>query len=222
MREQIKRYLLLLLGLYVNSLGIAFITRADLGTSPISSVPYTLSLGFSPTLGMFTLYMSLVLVLLQVLLLRKTFPLIWVLQIPFSFFFSCFIDLSMDMLSFLQTDAYLLKLLYLLIGCGILGTGVYLEMAANVVMLPGEAFVCAVSLAFHTDFGKTKVAFDSAMVLLAGVISLLLFHKLAGIREGTVLAALLVGTIARFFNRRISFLGRLLQKTPVKAESSAE
>lgn len=82
--------------------------------------------------------------------------------------------------------------------------------------------MCAVSLAFHTDFGKTKVAFDSAMVLLAGVISLLLFHKLAGIREGTVLAALLVGTIARFLNRRISFLGRFLQKTPVKAESSAE
>lgn len=123
MREQIKRYLLFLLGLYVNSLGIAFITRADLGTSPISSVPYTLSLGFSPTLGMFTLYMSLVLVLLQVLLLRKTFPLIWVLQIPFSFLFFCFIDLSMDMLSFLQTDAYLLKLLYLLIGCGICLSG---------------------------------------------------------------------------------------------------
>lgn len=72
--ELIKRYLFFLAGLFVNSFGVAFITKADLGTSPISSIPYTLSLGFRPTLGMFTLYMSLVLIAVQLLLLRKKFP----------------------------------------------------------------------------------------------------------------------------------------------------
>lgn len=72
--ELIKRYLFFLAGLFVNSFGVAFITKADLGTSPISSIPYTLSLGFLPTLGMFTLYMSLVLIAVQLLLLRKKFP----------------------------------------------------------------------------------------------------------------------------------------------------
>lgn len=71
--ELIKRYLFFLAGLFVNSFGVAFITKADLGTSPISSIPYTLSLGFRPTLGMFTLYMSLVLIAVQLLLLRKKF-----------------------------------------------------------------------------------------------------------------------------------------------------
>lgn len=72
--ELIKRYLFFLAGLFVNSFGVAFITKANLGTSPISSIPCTLSLGFRPTLGMFTLYMSLVLIAVQLLLLRKKFP----------------------------------------------------------------------------------------------------------------------------------------------------
>ena len=64
-RELCNRYLFFLIGLFVNSFGISFITKSSLGTSPISSVPYTLSLGFAPTLGMFTLYMSIILVFLQ-------------------------------------------------------------------------------------------------------------------------------------------------------------
>ena len=68
--ELIKRYLFFLAGLFVNSFGVAFITKADLGTSPISSIPNTLILGFRPTLGMFTLYMSLVLIAVQLLLLE--------------------------------------------------------------------------------------------------------------------------------------------------------
>lgn len=90
-REWCKRYLFFLAGLFINSFGVSFITKAALGTSPISSVPYTLSLGFSPTLGMFTLYMSIVLILIQMILLRKDFPRQYLLQIPVSFLFSWFI-----------------------------------------------------------------------------------------------------------------------------------
>ena len=73
-KELIKRYLLFTVGLFINSLGVALVTKAELGTSPISSIPYTLSLGFSPSLGAFTLYMSLILIILQLLILRQNFP----------------------------------------------------------------------------------------------------------------------------------------------------
>ena len=44
------RYLFFTLGLLINSFGIARITKGALGTSPISSTPYVLSLQF-PTLS---------------------------------------------------------------------------------------------------------------------------------------------------------------------------
>lgn len=201
-KEIVRRYLFFLVGLFINSLGVSFITKADLGTSPISSIPYTLSLGFKPTLGMFTLYMSLVLIAIQLILLRKKFPKQYFCQIPVSLLFSYFIDLTMELLSFMKPDNYPLKLIFLLIGCGILGTGVFMEMVANVVMLPGESFVNAVSITFHTDFGKTKVAFDTSMTVVAAVLGLILYHRLAGVREGTIIAAILVGLIARQLKRR--------------------
>lgn len=207
-KERIKRYLFFLVGLFVNSFGVSFITKASLGTSPISSVPYTLSLQFSPTLGMFTMYMSIVLILIQMILLRKNFPKEYFLQIPVSILFSYFIDLTMNLLTFLHMDPknYVMKLMLLLIGCAILGFGVFMEMIADVVMLPGESFVKAVSVTFHTDFGKTKVGFDSSMTVIAAVLGFIYFHKLAGVREGTVIAAVLVGMTARFLKRKIGFI----------------
>lgn len=214
MKELLKRYVIFSIGLFVNSFGVSFVTKASLGTSPISSIPYTLSLGFKPTLGMFTLYMSILLIIIQIMILRKNFPKQYLLQIPVSILFSWFIDLTMKLLSFLNPETYLLKLLLLIMGCIILGIGVFLEMLADVVMLPGESFVKAISVTFHKDFGKTKVIFDSTITIIAGVIGVFLFHKLAGVREGTIIAALLVGMIARLLKRKFGFLeGFLIAKT---------
>lgn len=209
-QETIKRYVIFFIGLFINSFGISFITKAGLGTSPISSIPYTMSLRFEPTIGMFTLYMSGILILLQLLLLRKDFPKQYYLQIPISFAFSWFIDLTMDMLSFMVPGTYPAKIISLFLGCLLLGIGVYIEMLADVVMLPGEALVKAISVTFCTDFGKTKVAVDTSLMLLAAIIGWIFFQRLAGIREGTVIAALLVGTIARFLKRRLLSVEKLL------------
>lgn len=199
-REWCRRYLFFLAGLFINSFGVSFITKAALGTSPISSVPYTLSLGFAPTLGMFTMYMSIVLILVQMILLRRDFPRQYLLQIPVSFLFSWFIDMTMELLGFLTPDVYAAKVVCLLLGCGILVFGVFMEMAAGVVMLPGECFVNAISRTFHTDFGRTKVAFDTSITVAAAIIGLILYRELAGVREGTIVAAVLVGMIARRLN----------------------
>ena len=61
--EKLKRYIIFFIGLYINSLGVALITKASLGTSPISSIPYVLSLNFPFTLGNFTIFFSLFLIL---------------------------------------------------------------------------------------------------------------------------------------------------------------
>ena len=207
--ELIKRYIFLLVGLFVNGLGVSFITKAGLGTSPITSIPYTLSLGFTPTVGMFTLVFNIFLVILQVILLRRNFQLQNLLQLPIIALFSFFIDLTMSLLGFIQPETYVLKVISLVIGCLILGFGVFMEMVANVAMLPGEATVRAVSDVFSTDFGKTKIAFDSSMTVIAAILSFIMFRHLDGVREGTIVAAILVGFIARLFKKYIGGIEKI-------------
>lgn len=208
--ELIKRYIFFVVGLFVNSLGVAFITKVNLGTSPITSVPYVLSLGFKPTIGQFTVVWSLLLIACQVVVLRKDFHLVQLLQIPVSFLFGGFIDFSMDVvLGWFVPGIYPQRIVVLLIGCLILGFGVFMEVAANVVMLPGEATSNAFHLKTGKEFGTVKVCVDVSMCIVAIIISLLLFRSIKGIREGTIIAALLVGFISRQFNR---FLGASTQK----------
>ena len=208
--ELIKRYIFLLVGLFVNGLGVSFITKAGRGTSPITSIPYTLSLGFTPTVGMFTLVFNIFLVILQVILLRRNFQLQNLLQLPIIALFSFFIDLTMSLLGFMQPETYAMKVVSLIVGCLILGFGVFMEMVANVAMLPGEATVRAVSDVFSTDFGKTKIAFDSSMTVIAAILSFIMFRHLDGVREGTIVAAILVGFIARLFKKYIGGIEKIL------------
>ena len=204
--EKLKRYIVFLIGLFINSLGVSLITKANLGTSPISSIPYVLSLNFPFTLGQFTIAFSLLLILVQLAILRRDFKAEHVLQVPISILFGWFIDLTMEMLFFVRPHGYISSLTYLLTGCLILGFGVYTEVLANVAMLPGESFVRAVSSTWKTEFGTTKVAFDVSLTVIAAVLSLIFAGRLDGVREGTIIAALLVGFIARLIGRKLSFL----------------
>lgn len=201
MNEKAKRYAIFAIGLFINSLGVSFITTADLGTSPISSIPYVLSLNAPPSLGQFTILFNLLIVLVQLPILKKQFQWEHWLQVPVTLLFGWFIDLTMVPLVAIAPQTYLWKLGFLLLGCLILGFGVYLEMAANVAMLPGESFVRAVSTTWHRDFGLTKIVFDVSMSLTAAGLSLVLAHTLDGVREGTLIAALLVGLVARTCRR---------------------
>ena len=204
--NKLKRYLLFLVGLFINALGVSLVTKASLGTSPISSIPYVLSLNFPLTLGNFTIIFSVFLILLQILILRKNFKLENILQIPVSIAFGYFIDLTMYLLFWVDPQSYAVKIIALLAGCIVLGFGVYMEVLADVVMLPGESFVRAIVQTWNTNFGMTKIVFDSSMTVIAGVLSFLFFGRLNGVREGTIIAALLVGFIARLFGKYLEFI----------------
>ncbi|MDE5946787.1 MAG: YitT family protein [Oscillospiraceae bacterium] len=211
--DKFKRYLVFLAGLFISSFGVSFITKASLGTSPISSIPYVLSLKFSPTLGEFTIIFSVFLVVLQIFILRKNFRPADLIQLPVSVLFGYFIDFTMKILNNMNPESYILKFIDLLIGCIILAFGVYLEVIADVAMLPGEAFVRSIVRTFKKNFGNTKIIFDASMCITAGVLSFVFFSGLEGVREGTVVSALTVGFIMKFFVRIFHKLPDILFKS---------
>lgn len=219
-KELFKRYIIFLIGLFISAMGVSFITKADLGTSPISSIPYVLSLGFPLTLGNFTIIFNVLLVLLQIFILGRDFKKADLLQIPVTFLFGYFIDWTMLLLFWLQPEAYILKVIFLFIGCMILSLGVYFEVLGGVVMLPGESFVRAITIRWKTDFGNTKVCFDASMTTTAIIISLVLFHSLKGVREGTIVAALLVGMMAKTYGRLFQKIADALHHSPRSKKTS--
>lgn len=217
----IRRYIIFIIGLYINSLGVALVTLSNLGTSPISSIPYVLSLQYPPSLGVFTIYFSILLVILQILILGEKFEKINLIQIPVSIAFGYFIDLSVALFSWVNPENYAMRFVCLIIGCVVLGFGVYTEVIANVVMLPGESFVRSVTIRFKTNFGKTKIGFDSSMTVIAGVLSFIFFHRLNGVGIGTVIAALAVGFIANQFGRILTKFTALLLGKAVSSDTAS-
>ena len=207
-----RRYLLFVASLFINAFGIAFITKALLGTSPITSVTYVLSL-FTPfTMGIWTILLNLLFVVLEPFLmtrreLREDLRM-YLLQIPIAFCFGLFIDFSMFMLFWLEPSAYVMKVTVLLVGCVILALGIALEVKANAAMMAGEYFVKVITKRFHGEFGYVKLGFDVTLVAIACLLSLIFMSGIYGVREGTVVAALIVGPIVHFVSPYYNFLDK--------------
>lgn len=199
-----RRYILFAVSLFVNAMGIAFITKALLGTSPITSVTYVLSMFTPLTIGQWTIVLNLLFVLFELpFMTRKELKddlRMFLLQIPISLCFGTFIDLSMNMLYWLEPVKYIDQIIYLLVGCVILAAGITLEVKANVAMMAGEYFVRVISQRFHGEFGYVKLCFDITLVCIACLFSICFMSGIYGVRKGTVAAALLVGPIVHFIS----------------------
>ena len=199
--RRLRRWLMFSVGVVFTALGIGIMTIAGVGTSPISSIPNVLSLIFPPSIGVFSFSFNMLLILFQAILLGRRFPKIWLLQIPFTLVFSAIIDLTVSLLRPAAPQSYPFQLLVLLLGIAVLALGVTIQVFANVLMLPGEATVQAVSLRFGIRFGNAKVATDAVLTAIAAAISLAAFHGLNGVREGTILAAILTGQVVKLYTR---------------------
>lgn len=199
----VYRYLIFGIGLFLNAFGVAFITKASLGTTPIAAVPYTLSLIIPKlTFGNATIIVSMILILAQVLILRKKAKFIdIVLQIPISFLFGYIIDFSMWILFGFLPESYVIKMLSLLLGCVIIAFGAYFEVVADVTMLPADGFSRAIVKVTNKEFGTIKLITDSSQAAIALLLGLVFLQKIVGVREGTIIGALLIGNIIKVIDR---------------------
>ncbi len=199
----VKKYILLIIGLFFSGVGIAFTKHGELGVSPISSVANVMSLKFSFfTMGSWLIIWNCVLILGQIIILRKDFKVYQLLQIPLSFLFGYFTDIGMKIVSFIPVNSYFVKLLMLFIGIAVLAFGISLSVIANAIMNSGEAIVKAISDKTGFEFGNVKVVFDVSCVVVSVVLSLIFFDmKILGTREGTVISAVLTGFVVKNFTK---------------------
>ena len=203
--EIAKRYILFIISLFFSALGVAFTKHGELGVSPISSVANVMSYRFSSlSLGTWLIIWNCFLIAGQILILRKKFQYIQLLQVPLSFLFGWFTDAGMWIVSFIPINSYPARIAMVVTGIVVLGFGISLSVIANVIMNSGEAFVKAISDTFHREFGNVKIAFDVFCVMFSLVLSLIFFDfSIVGTREGTIISALFTGVVVKFFSSRL-------------------
>ena len=198
-----KRYTLFIISLFFSALGVAFTKHGELGVSPISSIANVVSCKYTAwSLGTLLIIWNCILILGQIVILRRNFQLVQLLQIPLSFLFGWFTDFGMWVVSFIPVNHYPSRLFMILIGVVILGFGISLSVIANVIMNSGEAFVKAISDTANRNFANVKIAFDITCVVLSVLLSLIFFHfRIVGTREGTVISAFCTGMVVKFFTK---------------------
>ena len=204
------------IGLFIMTAGVALSVKSNLGVSPVSSIPYTITCVWGIEMGKATILFHIVLVILQILLLRKNFKAINLLQVIVGIIFGYFTTFCNYMASFLPTpDNYPVRIAMMLISTILVAFGIFLYLPADLIPLAGEGAMSAVSRITGMAFSKVKVHFDCSMVIISLVTCITALHSLGSVGLGTVAAAILVGTILGFINKLIGDKrDRLLEKIP--------
>ena len=210
-QNYIIRLLVYVLGLFIMTLGISMSVKSNLGVSPVSSIPYTITCITGLEMGKATILFHVILVIMQILILRKAFKIKNLLQVIVGIMFGYFTTFSNYLFSFLPTSDNMIIRLALMIGSTFLiAIGIFFYLPADIVPLAGEGAMKAVSDTVHIKFNKVKIGFDISMVAISLASCLIVLKTFGSVGIGTVIAAVLVGSvlgiITKLFGRKRDML----------------
>ncbi len=194
------RTIAMFIGIFCVALGIALSRETGLGTSPISSIPAVISFISPITMGQFTFVTNSIFFIAQLVLLRRKFKPIQFLQLPMLALFSWEIDMCTPFCQSIPMSNYFVCFAYMILSATIIGFGVFLEFKACMITTVGEAIVITLAAVTKIEQSLMKRIFDCSNVAIAVVISLIAAHALIGVREGAIIAAVLVGTVVKICN----------------------
>ena len=184
-----------LVGFLVMTFGIALSVKSDLGVSPVTSIPYTITCIAGLDLGLSTIVFHVALVILQIALLRRAFQVKNLLQVPVGVLFGAFTTFSVSVLAFIPTPTDVwAQIVMMLVSTVFVAFGIFLYVPADFIPLAGEGAMLAISQLTKKKFSTVKLAFDISMMVVSLIACLLVLHSLGSVGVGTVIAAVLVGS----------------------------
>lgn len=202
------------IGLFIMTVGIAFSVRSDLGVSPVSSPPYTLTVVWNVEMGLATFLFHVVLVLLQILLLRRKYKPKNLLQLAVGVVFGLFTTFCNGLVMMIpMPDSLPFRIIMLAVSIVIVAIGIFLYVPADIMLLAGEGTMLAISQVTGFKFSNVKIGFDVSASVISLVICLITVHSPGSVGIGTVVSAVLtgaaLGVITKFFGEKRD---KLLQK----------
>lgn len=217
------QHVLLLISLYIMTLGVAICVRSQLGSSVISTIPYVMSSAgktFSNipafSIGTYTIIMNAIFVVAQIVILRREFEWVQLFQLVVGFFFGMLIDLNMYLTEWLLSSNIIVNTATQIAGCTILGIGIALEVKCGSVTMPGEGITIAIHKVTKMGFPKAKIIVDISLVTMAVLLCYCLLGswqwQIVGI--GTLFAMVYVGMVVKVTNRHLRWFEHMLAYRP--------
>jgi uncharacterized membrane protein YczE len=201
MKSIVRNYGLLFISIFIVGTAITLITNAGLGATAVTSLPYVISQLWDVSFGLMTGLFNVLWVVLQMAIQRRNFPKIQILQFLVAFILGFSVDLSNALLGFIQPQTYFSQIIMLVIGCLIMSFGVFLQLEAKAVYNPAEGIVAVITENTKYPFGTIKTVFDSTLVILSILLGLVVAGQVTGIREGTIISALIIGPFTGMFQK---------------------
>ena len=198
------RLFVMFVGLTCTAFAIALSRATELGTSTVSCVPAVLSYLTPFTIGSWLLALNLAFIGMQALMLRRYFKPAQLLSVPFMVVFSAMIDAFVPLCELIPMDGYAARMTYTLLSCVVMALGAWMQAKCALIMVPGDGFAFAVSVVSKSRYSTCKMALDLSLTAIAVALSLLTLGGLYGVREGTVIAAFLVGPLIRVWGRLLA------------------
>lgn len=213
---------LLVVSLFLMTLGVALSVHSQLGSSVISTIPYVLSLagenGLTPALsiGAYTIIMNAVFVAVQIILLRRKFELVQLFQLLVGFLFGAFLDINIAITNFIVSNALAVQILVQFLGCTILGIAIAFEVRCQSITMPGEGITVALSKVTGLPFPNAKICVDTSLVCIAIALGYYFFGKWQWeiVGPGTLFAMVYVGIVVKSVNPHLGWFDRLLAYIP--------
>ena len=200
----VRGELALALAVLVNSFAVAMTVYAGLGISPVSSVPYAVSLVFPFfTLGTWTYLFQGVLVI-TLMVLRKRFVPSYLFGFVVGFCFGKLLDVFGAWLPCLPFG-WGWRIFYFVISCPIVALGIALSNRCKLPIIPTDLFARDLAEIIRKPYPKVKTTMDLTCVGVAAVLTVAGTGTLKGVGIGTVVAALTYGRLA-------GVVGNLLDK----------
>ena len=201
-----------MLSLFIISLGASLSIKANLGTSPLICLPYVCSLITKFSVGEVMFVFTLIFILIQVVLLRRDFEKRQYLQLIIGTIFSFFVDFSLMLVNSVNPVGYVNQMTLLLFSCVVVAFGVLLEIQTEIVYLPADGVIVAISKVLKKEFSSVKPFVDTSLVVIAAILSVVFLGYLAGVREGTIISAIIIGPIVKVLKRYLDpYILRLIE-----------
>lgn len=190
-----NRIAIYICGIFLLALGGVLAIKSNLGASPVSSLPLSISKVTSISLGRAAAILFIIYVGIQILILRRDFKIVQLLQIIFAILFGQIMNFFNAIIN-INVDSFYIRIVICILSFFITAFGVTFTITANIVPVAPDGLAQVISK-------KAKIYFDCVVVALSVGILLINNKGLDGLGIGTVLSALLVGRIVAYINKNL-------------------
>ena len=189
-------------GLFIIAIGAALSVKSDLGVSPVTTIPYTVTYIWGIDMGITTFLFHLLLVFIEFLLLRKNFKLKNLLQAIIGVVFGLFTSLC-NYLVFLIPfpDTIAVRIILLIVSIIAVALGLFFYVPAEIMPMAVEGLMLVISEVTRVKFSTVKIALDTAFSLLSLIVCLAAVHNMGSVGAGTVVSAITTGLVLKVLTR---------------------